>query len=207
MMRTMAYGDAAILVELNDLDEVLAWDRQVRESAPPGVTDIVVAARSVLIRYDPAQIGTTELRRHLAHLDPVALPGRLVGAEPVAEIPVRYDGADLAEVARQCQLTVREVIERHCASLFTVAFCGFAPGFGYLRGLDPRLRVPRRSVPRTRVPAGAVAIADQWSAIYPVSSPGGWQILGSTTLATWNLDLDPPSLLSPGVSVRFRQVR
>ena len=95
------------------------------------------------------------------------------------------------------------MVAAHTAATWIVAFCGFAPGFGYLVGDDPRLRVPRRAESRTRVPAGSVALADGFTGIYPRSSPGGWQLLGRTDVAVWNLDRDPPGLLRPGTRVKF----
>jgi KipI family sensor histidine kinase inhibitor len=121
-------------------------------------------------------------------------------------IDVEYDGVDLADVARVVQIGTEEVIERHLAVEYTVAFCGFSPGFGYLRGLDPVLHVDRRATPRTRVPAGSVAIAAGYSAVYPSASPGGWHLLGTTRTTLWDERLDPPALMVPGRRVRFRRV-
>jgi KipI family sensor histidine kinase inhibitor len=98
------------------------------------------------------------------------------------------------------------VVARHTGSEWTVAFAGFAPGFGYLTGGDPRLEVPRRETPRTRIPAGSVGLAGRFAGVYPHDSPGGWQLIGSTTLRVWDLDRDPPALLAPGVRVRFEEV-
>ncbi len=114
-----------------------------------------------------------------------------------------YDGEDLDDVARATGLDRDEVIARHTGSSFRVDFCGFAPGFAYLRGLDEALWLPRRSTPRTRVPAGSVAIADVYSAVYPGVSPGGWHLLGTTSTRVWDVDRDPPALLEPGTEVRF----
>jgi KipI family sensor histidine kinase inhibitor len=125
----------------------------------------------------------------------------LAGASDV--LPVRYDGADLDSVARECGLTVPEVIRRHCEPEYTVQFCGFAPGFGYLSGLDPALRLPRLASPRPAVPAGSVAIAGEFTGVYPRSSPGGWLLLGHTDAVLFDLDRQPPALLRPGVSVRL----
>ncbi|WP_106401916.1 5-oxoprolinase subunit PxpB [Actinocorallia populi] len=123
------------------------------------------------------------------------------------EIPVVYDGADLAEVAELTGLSAAEVAARHSAAEYTVAYLGFSPGFGYLTGLDPVLRVPRRAVPRTSVPAGSVAVAGPYTAVYPSPSPGGWRLLGRTGLALWDVRRDPPSLLAPGDRVRFVPAR
>jgi KipI family sensor histidine kinase inhibitor len=119
------------------------------------------------------------------------------------EIAVRYDGDDLGEVAQRTGMSPAEVVELHRAGAHAVAFGGFAPGFAYIAGLDPRLHQPRRATPRTRVPAGAVAIADRFTGIYPRESPGGWWIVGYTDAVLWDLEADPPALLVPGARVRF----
>ena len=114
-----------------------------------------------------------------------------------------YDGEDLGDVARLTGLTTREVVGAHTGQTWTVAFAGFAPGFGYLAGADARLTVPRLSVPRTSVPAGAVALAGEFGGVYPRASPGGWQLIGRTDHEMWCPDRDPPAVLTPGVRVRF----
>jgi KipI family sensor histidine kinase inhibitor len=116
---------------------------------------------------------------------------------------VTYDGPDLREVCELSGLSLREVVRAHIDSTWRVAFAGFAPGFAYLVGGDPRLAVPRRVSPRTRVPAGSVALAAGYTAVYPHASPGGWQLIGRTDLAVWDLANDPPALLVPGTQVRF----
>jgi KipI family sensor histidine kinase inhibitor len=126
---------------------------------------------------------------------------------PVITIPVHYDGDDLDRVAELTGRSADEVIMTHTGQLWTVAFCGFAPGFGYLVGEHDRLAVPRRPEPRTRVPAGSVALADAYCGIYPRATPGGWQLIGRTEVTIWDLDHDPPALLRPGARVRFEAVR
>lgn len=113
------------------------------------------------------------------------------------------DGADLTEVARLTGLSPDEVVVAHTARSWRVAFCGFAPGFGYLVDGDPRLRVTRRTTPRTRVPAGSVGLAGNYSGVYPRPSPGGWQLIGRTDLVLFDVEHNPPALLEPGVTVRF----
>ncbi len=120
---------------------------------------------------------------------------------------MRYDGPDLAEVAARTGLSPPDVVRAHTGSEWVVAFAGFAPGFGYLTGGDPRLSVPRRATPRVRVPAGAVALAAGYSAVYPRASPGGWQVVGHTDRVLWDLSADPPALLRPGQRVRFSEAR
>jgi KipI family sensor histidine kinase inhibitor len=121
-------------------------------------------------------------------------------------IDVRYDGEDLADIARFTGLTVDQVVAAHTGTEWRVAFCGFAPGFSYLIGGDPRLRVPRRDEARVRVPAGSVALAGEFSSIYPRVSPGGWQLLGHTDAVLWDSSADPPAVLRPGAVVQFRDV-
>jgi KipI family sensor histidine kinase inhibitor len=200
-------GEHAVLVEVGGLDEVLAFADAVGEAvttAAAGFTDIVEivpAATTVLVVVrDEAPVAP--LRQALAAL-PVAAGGAVAKSDQVVEIPVHYDGEDLAEVARLTGLDVRDVISAHSGSEWRVAFCGFAPGFAYLSWGDSRLAVPRRQEPRTSVPAGSVALAGEFSAIYPRSSPGGWQLIGHTEMIVFDVDREPPSLLQPGVAVRF----
>ncbi len=193
-MKLLPYGPRAVLVEFDSLEQVMAAAVTWRAAAVPGVIDIVPAARTVLVQHD----GTLDATRLQPPDDHASLPeGELV------HVPVRYDGEDLAEVARTCNLTLDDVIARHCEAEYTVAFCGFMPGFSYLVGLDERLVLPRRTTPRTRVPAGAVAIASTFTAVYPGVSPGGWHLLGSTDLVMWDASREVPATLPPGTRVRF----
>ncbi|MDV6013962.1 allophanate hydrolase subunit 1 [Haloechinothrix sp. LS1_15] len=203
-MRVLPCGDRAALVELDTLAEVLGMTEALRADPPTGATDIVPAARTVLVRFDPARTSPDRLAAELAGRE--RRPATRPGCHTV-EIPVRYDGDDLADVARLTGLTPREVAERHQAARYVVAFAGFAPGFAYISGGDPALRVSRRDSPRTAVPAGAVAIADEYSAVYPRESPGGWRIIGRTDLPVWTPDRERPMLLPPGTGVRFVEVR
>jgi KipI family sensor histidine kinase inhibitor len=125
--------------------------------------------------------------------------GRLVTIDTV------YDGEDLAEVGTLTGLGPDGVVAAHTGQVWTVAFGGFAPGFGYLIGGDPRLEVPRRDSARRAVPAGAVGLAGEFSGVYPRESPGGWQLIGTTSVAMWDLDRDPPALLRAGARVRFAE--
>lgn len=201
-MRFLPCGDVGLLVEVDDLDAVLALDRAVRGARWPEVVDVVPAARTVLLHVAP---GTD-----LTALERVVRAVNLTGVDradgPVVEVDVVYDGPDLDEVAELTGMTVVEVVTAHTGRPWRVAFGGFAPGFAYLVDGDPRLEVPRRAEPRTRVPAGAVGLAGAFSGIYPRVSPGGWQLLGRTAVVLWDVDRDPPALLRPGASVRFRAV-
>ncbi len=193
-------GARAVLLEVDDLAQVAAWREAVaglvadRVLARPA--DVVPGARTLLLDgVDPAAV-----RAALAGIGtPTAVADR-ADAPPV-EVPVVYDGADLAEVAQLWGVSEREVVARHTATEFRVAFCGFAPGFPYLVGLDRQ--VPRRSTPRPSVPAGSVGLAGRYCGIYPTSSPGGWQLLGTTDLPLFDVLRDPPALLPPGSRVRF----
>lgn len=124
-------------------------------------------------------------------------------AASVIEIPVRYDGPDLEEVAERNGMTVEEVVARHSGRSYRAYACGFQPGFAYLGDLDDALELPRRATPRLRVPAGSVAIAGRQTAVYPLQTPGGWHIIGSTSLRMFDAQRDPPALIHPGDVVRF----
>lgn len=203
-MRVLPAGPAAVLLELDGLDQVLALHAALRTAVPDGVVDLVPAARTVLVLFDPA---VTTAERVVAGLpDP---PGG-VGPDPAGEVvtlPVHYDGPDLPEVARLTGLSEGEVVDRHRRAQYVVAFFGFAPGFAYLAGGDPALRVPRRDGPRTAVPPGSVAVADEFTGVYPRRMPGGWRLVGRTDAVLWDLDRDPPALLRPGTRVRFEDAR
>ncbi|OZF33895.1 5-oxoprolinase subunit PxpB [Rhodococcus sp. 14-2483-1-2] len=199
-MRIVPAGENAVLVEFDGLDETMAYYRALSLNTPVGVVDLVPAARTVLVMFDgPKQ----------PVLDWISATEPAVTAvddrSDTVTISVVYDGEDLDEVARLTGLTTTEVVAAHTGRAWTVAFGGFAPGFGYLVGTDTRLHVPRRTSPRTSVPAGSVGLAGEFSGIYPRSSPGGWQLIGRTDAPLWNLDRDPPALLRPGTVVRFEQ--
>ena len=165
-----------------------------------GVEDVVPGERTLLVTVTSA-LDLVAVRAALAdvasHPLPAAAPVRTV------EIPVVYDGPDLADVAAHTGLTVTQVIDAHTATPWRVGFGGFAPGFAYLVDGDPRLEVPRRAEPRPSVPAGAVGLAGRYSGIYPRSSPGGWQLIGHTDAVLFDVESDPPALLEPGMTVRF----
>lgn len=198
-MKVLPCGDAALLLELGSLADVLGLAAALRAEPPTGVQEVVPATRTVLLRCAPG----TDLRAVAAAARQVTpRPGAHPGAEAV-EVPVRYDGPDLADVARLTGRSEQEVVEEHGAARWTVAFCGFAPGFGYLVAGPDWPVVARRDNPRTRVPAGAVALAGEFAGVYPRASPGGWQLIGSTDLTVFDLARDPPALLRPGVRVRF----
>ncbi|WP_347350980.1 allophanate hydrolase subunit 1 [Intrasporangium sp.] len=214
-LHILPMGDAALLLETDDIDSVLALEAVLAPLAGAGpgvwgqVEDVVPAARTILLVARPE----TDLRALADAVSAATAPDRAGADSPAGdsttrttrrvEIPVRYDGPDLAEVARLVGLTPEQVVAAHTGTPWRVGFGGFAPGFAYLVDGDARLEVPRRAEPRTRVPAGAVGLAGQFSGIYPRESPGGWQLLGTTDAPLWDPDRDPPALLTPGTTVQF----
>lgn len=197
-VRVLPMGSQAMLVDEIGEDPA-AWAGGLRALRLPGVVEVVPAARTVLVACaDPGA-----LARVRARLSDVVVAREAATAESVIEIGVRYDGADLHDVAASAGLEVDEVVTIHTAPTYHVAFCGFAPGFGYLRGLDARLHLPRRATPRTSVPSGAVAIAAEYTAVYPRRSPGGWHLIGSTEAVMFDPHRARPALLEPGAHVRF----
>ncbi|WP_116021288.1 5-oxoprolinase subunit PxpB [Thermomonospora umbrina] len=199
-MRVRRAGDTALLVDVEDLSVAHRLHAAVRASGVPGVVEVVPGERTVLIVADPVRCDLDRLAARLPFLTPAE---RAEDEAAAIEIPVVYDGEDVAEVAELTGLSAEEVVRRHVSGSYVVAYLGFSPGFGYLTGLDPVLHVPRRSNPRTSVPAGSVAIAGPYAAVYPSASPGGWRLLGRTEAALWDVHRDPPALLRPGARVRF----
>ncbi|WP_208543839.1 carboxyltransferase domain-containing protein [Cellulomonas shaoxiangyii] len=207
-VRALPYGDDGLLLELADLAAVRAVDAALRAAPPDGVVDVVPAARTVLVR------GRSRTRARWADavraVGVAAVAGAGTGAGPgrVVAVPVVYDGPDLDEVAALAGRSAEEVVARHLAGGpdgYRVAFGGFMPGFAYVAGLDPVLHVTRRDTPRTRVPTGSVAVAGEFTAVYPAPTPGGWRLLGTTTTRLF----DPArgragaALLAPGDVVQF----
>ncbi|MFE3476514.1 allophanate hydrolase subunit 1 [Streptomyces cavourensis] len=214
-IRVLPAGPHALLVELTDGERTEAFHaellRRRERGALPGVREIVPGARTVLldgIEDDERGAGLVPTARDRLARDLLSwsVPPLRREERDVVEIPVVYDGPDLAEVAALWGIGVDEVPGLHSRTAFRVAFCGFAPGFGYLTGLPERLHVPRRATPRTRVPAGALALAGPYTGVYPRPSPGGWQLIGrlaDPAPALWDPAREPAALLGPGVRVRF----
>ena len=198
-MRFLPVNLDALLVELNDLDETLALFDALTAEPIAGVEEIIPAARTLLIQFRPSAIARQALVNRIAGQD---LSQRRAIEQRRVEIPVHYNGEDLDEVATLLGISRAEVVQRHTAHDYSVAFCGFAPGFAYLTG-GAGFQVPRRQTPRTRIPAGAVALAGEFSGVYPQASPGGWQIIGVTPLQMWDLNRAESALLRPGYKVRF----
>ncbi|MEU0672722.1 allophanate hydrolase subunit 1 [Streptomyces sp. NPDC006172] len=199
-MRVLPVGVDALLVEAASGEEAQALHAELLRRRAEGslvVREVVPAARTVLLD------GLADPLRWARELTSAAVPPAPPPTGTVIELPVRYDGPDLADVAAHWGVPEREVARVHAATEFRVAFCGFAPGFGYLTGLPPRYDVPRRATPRTAVPAGSVALAGPYTGVYPRSSPGGWQLIGTTDAVLWDHTRVPAALLTPGTRVRF----
>lgn len=209
-VRFLPMGEAAWLVETEDIDAVLALDAALAPLVNAGegvwadVDDLVPTARTLLVVARPS----TNLADLANEIRAAATGARTTAGTTSSgsvEIPVRYDGPDLEDVAARTGLSVDEVVAAHTGTPWRVGFGGFAPGFAYLVGGDARLEVARRDEPRTKVPSGAVALAGEFSAVYPRESPGGWQLIGSTDVVLWDAEREPPALLLPGTTVRFTQ--
>lgn len=208
-MNFVAFGGQAFLVEV-EAGQVRPLWRALRRAALPGVEDLVPTSRSILVRLGPGASADApdgaRLRARIEALAQEAGGSHDPAAGRLVVVPVVYDGEDLPEVAALAGLAVEEVVSRHVASVWSVSFLGFSPGFAYLEGGDPALGVPRRAMPRARVPAGAVALAGGMCAVYPQATPGGWQIIGRTDALLFDPGRRPPSRLEPGDRVRFEAV-
>jgi KipI family sensor histidine kinase inhibitor len=201
-------GDGALIVTLGD---TVSWDvgtrvraaaDRIRAMHPSSVTDVVPAYTTLAVYFDSTQTSFEVV----ADVVTGALSGGLdapLSDARLIEIPVRYDGADLSDVAERTGLTVADVIERHCSRTYRAYMSGFVPGFTYLGDLDRSLVLPRRITPRLRVPAGSVAIAGEQTAVYPLDTPGGWHLIGTTDVRMFDATRVEPALLRPGDSVRF----
>jgi KipI family sensor histidine kinase inhibitor len=230
VIRVLPYGDRALLVEVDSLDEVLTLYPALDAARRDGIGELVPAARSVLVTVDPARLSLGAAERWIlsvapdaagsvsppaTSLSPTAVtPSPPASTPPAVTIPVVYNGDDLGDVAQLLGISVAEAIRRHTDTDWRVAFIGFSPGFAYLASASaiesdasvPRLHVPRRSTSRPTVPAGSVGLAGEFSGIYPRVSPGGWQLIGRTDAVLWDVTRQNPALLVPGTAVRFEAV-
>lgn len=203
MIDVRPYGEAALLVDCPRTQVAAA--AQLLSRKLPGV-EVIPAAETLLLQLsEPTPLGSL-IKQVRELLDPIPTQ-HPPAAHQTLRIQVSYDGNDLDSVAELTGLSRSEIIAAHTGQPWQVAFGGFAPGFAYLDGGDPRLRVPRHEVPRTAVPAGSVALAGDYCGIYPRTSPGGWQLIGRTTASMWDLARQPPALLRPGWWVQFEEVR
>jgi KipI family sensor histidine kinase inhibitor len=186
---------------LLDVDDPAAWHAELcrrRATGELSAVDVVPAARTVLLDGVPDPVALAEM---LPGWSPAAADDTVAG--PLVELPVRYGGPDLPDVARHWGVTEAEVVARLAGTQFRVAFVGFAPGFAYLTGLPAELAVPRLATPRERVPAGSLGLAGEYAGVYPTASPGGWLLVGRTDAELFHVERDPPALLTPGARVRW----
>jgi len=198
--RILPFGPAALLAEVDSLDAARDLHARLRASRPAGVVDLVPAARTVLVHVDPSVLSLAAARTWIAQAPPAEATAADAGE---AVIPVRYDGPDLADTADVLGIGVDALVRRHHEAVWTVAFTGFAPGFGYLVSDDWPFDVPRLPAPRTRVPAGSVGLAGGFAGAYPRATPGGWRIIGTTDAPLFDPAASTPALLVPGIRVRF----
>ncbi|MBE8520503.1 allophanate hydrolase subunit 1 [Amycolatopsis sp. H6(2020)] len=198
-MRWRRCGENAALLDCDSLDQMRAAHATVLAARPSGVVDLVPGARSLLVVGGVAAVRALLEAADLTH-PPSDEPREVT-------LDVRYDGEDLALIASDAGVSTDAVVSMHTEAVYTVAFTGFAPGFGYLTGLPPQLQQPRLESPRTRVPAGSVGLAGEFTGVYPRESPGGWRLLGHTSATLFDPHADPPALFAPGDRVRFRSVR
>ncbi|MGZ0711793.1 5-oxoprolinase subunit B/C family protein (plasmid) [Coraliomargarita sp. W4R53] len=203
--RALPMGERAFLLEVDALAEVVAVHAALAATQPPGVIDLVPAARTVLIRVDPRVLMLAAARAWaLNAADTAGDATQILG--DAQHVDIAYDGADLAETASLLGIAPDRLIDDHLSAAWTVAFTGFAPGFGYLISPDWPHDVARLASPRTRVPAGAVGLAGTFSGAYPRATPGGWRLIGTTNAVLFDPDAASPALLAPGTPVRFDRV-
>ncbi|EHZ6872404.1 MULTISPECIES: 5-oxoprolinase/urea amidolyase family protein [unclassified Providencia] len=199
-MRFLPVNLSAFMVELESLEQTMALTDSLTEMPIYGIDEITPAARTILIRYNPFRIDVNELVEKISVRD---VSRRVGKASKLVTIPVHYNGEDLSDVAAHLGISTAEVIRRHTENEFQVAFSGFAPGFGYMVSKGANLNVPRRQSPRVRIPAGSVALAGEFSSVYPQASPGGWQLIGVTELLMWDINRPEPALVQAGMRVNF----
>ncbi|WP_222863247.1 5-oxoprolinase subunit B family protein [Agromyces mariniharenae] len=204
--RLLPSGDAALLVECDSLEEVLALHDALAADPRLGVVELVPAARTILVAVDPTRLPLESAATWVRRI-PAEAGSRVAGAaaDPVV-IPVTYDGEDLSVTATLLAVSPEALVAAHTAAEWRVAFVGFAPGFGYLVSDDWPFEVPRLDAPRPRVPAGSVAVAGAFGGVYPRQSPGGWRLIGRTDATLWDPEADEPALLAPGRRVRFEAI-
>jgi len=213
-LKILPCGDRAVLAEYGDRIDpglaarVRAFGLALRQARHPGILQVVPGYRSTLVEYDPLTLDWDSLVHTLEGADAAAADLDLPPAA-VIHFPVAYGGefgADLEAVCAHTGLSAAEVIALHTAPAYLVYCMGFAAGFAYLGGLDPRLQTPRLPVPRTRVPAGSVGIGGEQTGIYPTALPGGWRLIGRTPLRCFDPQREPPTLLQAGDTLRFHAV-
>jgi KipI family sensor histidine kinase inhibitor len=207
LTRLLPAGPYAVVAEVADVAQAQALYAALRATdGLDALVDLVPAARTVLAIARPTAEGRACLDRLASIVDGLPLGDAAPGNRPLVELPVYYDGADLADTAGLLGMAPGDLVRRHAGAAYEVAFCGFVPGFAYLTGLPADLHVPRLDTPRIRVPAGAVGLAGEFCGVYPRESPGGWRLLGRTDAVLWDTGREPAALLAPGTRVRFRPV-
>lgn len=206
-------GDSAVTINLGTtrstelLRTIHATARALSDAALSAVYDVVPGYVAVAVFYDPSKTSYAEIVPALLSIcGRISAPLRTSALGRQHEIPVTYDGPDLADVSAATGLSIEEVVARHINRIYTADIIGFVPGFAYLSELDPALRLSRRAQPRPRVRAGSVAIAGAQTGVYPLDTPGGWHILGHTETVMFDPARDSPSTLSAGDTVRFVRV-
>jgi len=209
--RLLPVGDSAILIEFADEIDDAVNDRVhtlahfLRAQTHTGMIDLIPAYSSLLVCYDPAQIGFASMREYLA-ASLLSTQAQSTFTARVIEIPAKYGGEfapDLAFITQWSGLTETQVIDLHASQIYRVYFIGFTPGFAYLGAVPAKIAAPRLATPRTRVPAGSIGIAGRQTGIYPMETPGGWRLIGRTTQKLFDVQNDPPALFQPGDRVRF----
>lgn len=207
-MRILAAGLEASLVEVESLDQMLSLYQGLQEARDSGrargITELIPAARTVLVEFDPNDTSAQEVER-LIHT--ISLDASRPTVSDVLTINATYDGPDLAFVCDQMQMSVPQFIAWHTNVQWTVAFTGFVPGFGYLVSKVHTVSIPRLSTPRVKAPAGSIAMADRFTGIYPHESPGGWRIVGRTDELLFDIAHDPATPLLPGRTIQFDESR
>ncbi|AKK02764.1 5-oxoprolinase subunit B family protein [Corynebacterium epidermidicanis] len=210
-------GEQAILIDITDEDtessglDALFTVLRIKEAVSswqlPGIIDLVPAANTLLIMLDTQRALPKDVAARVAAIDVSQPVGSTNDAHRTIEIPVRYDGPDLAQVAEALGMSAESLVAKHQAAVWTAAFGGFAPGFAYLVADQPLGNAPRLSSPRPNIPAGAVGLAGEFSGIYPQPSPGGWQLIGTTTTKMWDTArTERPAAILPGDTVKFVEV-
>jgi KipI family sensor histidine kinase inhibitor len=204
-MKILPFGDRALLAEFSSLEQTIAAFRAFDAARAPGIIELIPAASTVLARVDPTTLSLRAAEQWLTSTYLRASNNSNVAeaAAPSITIPVRYDGPDLASSALVLGISPDELVSRHSQAHWLCSFIGFVPGFAYLASTDSNFDLPRRETSRASVPAGSVGLAGEFTGIYPRSSPGGWQIIGTTAVRLWDESRDAPAAITPGMTVRF----
>ncbi|HCU75272.1 MAG TPA: allophanate hydrolase, partial [Acinetobacter baumannii] len=203
-MRFLSVNADCFLIELASLEETLALYNKLQNTQLNGIKDLVPAAKTILVFFNEIE---TNFKTLVASIQSLKIDSGFERSSQEVIVPICYNGEDLAQVAELQGLTVADMIRKHHQSVWNVAFIGFAPGFAYMSSPDkPFTDIPRLTVPRKKIPSGSLGLAGKYSGIYPKDSPGGWQLIGTTTEKMWDLERKNPALLLPGMTVHFEDV-